>query len=209
MKTGLTERQQAILDFLESFIETNGFPPTLREIGKNFGISSTFGVKRHLDSLVSKGYIQVSSNSSRAILLLKKEKNVAAEEQPPSIPIIGKVAAGSPILAQENLEGSFPVDPAVFKNWGNCFALKVKGDSMINAGIFENDIIIVNQQKDAYDGEIVVALINDEATVKRLKHEKSRILLIPENNNYTPIELKKGDEFSIIGKVIGVFRVLN
>lgn len=208
MKTGLTERQQAILDFLESFIEHNGFPPTLREIGKNFGISSTFGVKRHLDSLVSKGYIQVGSNSSRAILLLKKEKSIVAEEQA-SIPIIGKVAAGSPILAQQNMEGTFPVDPLVFKNWGNCFALKVKGDSMINAGIFENDIIIVNQQKDAYDGEIVVALINDEATVKRLKHEKSRILLIPENNNYTPIELKKGDEFSIVGKVVGVFRVLN
>ncbi len=208
MKTELTERQKTILDFIESFIEANGFPPTLREIGKEFDIASTFGVKRHLDSLVSKGYIQVGSNSSRAISLLKKEKVVIAEEQA-SVPIIGRVAAGSPILAQENMEGSIAVDPSMFRNWGNCFALRVKGDSMVNAGIYEKDIIIVNQQKDAYDGEIVVAMINDEATVKRLKHEKNRILLIPENNNYTPIEVTGDNEFSIIGKVVGVFRVLN
>lgn len=214
MKKELTERQEEILKFIEEFRDNSGYPPTLREIGKKFDISSTFGVKRHLDALVKKGYLTLESNTSRGIALTK-EKNDAAgslmkfarqDETSYQIPIIGRVAAGSPITAIENIEGSIVIDPMLMRKSSNCFALKVKGDSMINAGIFDGDIVIVNPQAEALNFEIIVAIIQGEATVKRFEKKNNVVQLIPENPNYSPIVVTERDDFSIAGKVVGVIR---
>ena len=213
MKKQLTERQQEILLFIEQFRESNGYPPTLREIGKKFSISSTFGVKRHLDALVKKGYLNIESNASRGISRIRNdedkpkynyENNVFAK-----VPIVGRVAAGSPITAIENIEGSVIVDPAFIKKAEDSFALRVKGDSMINSGIFENDLVIVTPNKNPMNGEIVVAMLDDEATVKTFENKNNKIRLIPSNDNYQPIEITTDREFSIVGKVVGVVRWLN
>ncbi len=213
MKKPLTDRQQEILLFIEQFRESVGYPPTLREIGKKFSISSTFGVKRHLDALVKKGYLIIESNTSRGITSVRKdddkpkynyENNVFAK-----VPIVGRVAAGSPITAIENIEGSVIVDPAFIKKAEDSFALRVKGDSMINSGIFENDLVIVTPNKNPMNGEIVVAMLDDEATVKTFENKNNKIRLIPSNDNYQPIEITTDREFSIVGKVVGVVRWLN
>ena len=212
MKNELTERQQEILSFILQFREENGYPPTLREIGRKFGISSTFGVKRHLDALVKKGYLNIESNASRGISVVKEDPVKISEEIDNiyrKIPIIGRVAAGSPILAMENIEGSIVIDSAFMKKSEDCFALKVKGDSMINAGIFENDLVIVAPRNDAANGDIVVAMLDDEVTVKTFEKKKEGIRLLPHNENYKPIEVNSSKEFKIIGKVTGVVRWLN
>lgn len=207
MKNRLTDRQKEILDFICQFREECGYPPTLREIGKKFGISSTFGVKRHLDALVKKGYLNIEGSLSRGISVLNNNRE--DENLFRKIPVIGRVAAGSPILAVENIEGSIVVDPTLMKKNEDCFALKIKGDSMINAGIFEGDIVIVSPKKEAFNGEIIVAMIDDEATVKKFEKKNNKIRLLPENDNYAPIEVEDTKEFAIIGKVIGVVRWMN
>ncbi len=222
MKKELTDRQQDILSFIEQFRNETGYPPTLRQIGKQFGISSTFGVKRHMDALVKKGYILIESNASRGITVLSNFSERSFGETIPltpvfgdiekffkKIPIIGRVAAGIPITAVENHEGDVVVDPAMLKGYQTCFALKVKGDSMINAGIFEKDHVIVAAQNFAKHNDIVVALIDDEATVKRYWQKNNNIKLIPENDNYQPIEIVNKEIFHIAGKVIGVIRWYN
>ncbi len=217
MKTKLTERQNEILAFISQYHEINGYPPTLREIGKEFNISSTFGVKRHLDALVKKGYLKIEGFASRGLTILPQNKfkdsfselSEIIQKEPKGIPIVGRVAAGFPILATENIEGNIIIDPSFIKNSSNNFALKVKGDSMINAGIFEGDILIINPVKEAKNGEIIVALIGDEATVKRYELKGNIVRLIPENDNYKPIELNKIEDFSIIGIVVGVIRWYN
>lgn len=217
MKDKLTDRQKNILEFIQQFREVNGYPPTLREIGKKFEISSTFGVKRHLVALQKKGYLNIESNASRGISFLQKdfnnkesaahliEDNIEFER----IPIVGRVAAGSPVLAIENIEGSAVIDSSFLRKSQDCFALKVKGDSMLNAGIYEGDIVIVCPQKEALNGDIVVALLDDEATVKTFEKKNNKIKLVPENDKYQPIEISSKKEFSILGKVIGVLRLLN
>jgi repressor LexA len=212
MKNELTDRQQEILSFIHQFRDENGYPPTLREIGRKFEISSTFGVKRHLDALVKKGYLNIESNASRGISILKDEGMRINEERDDifrQIPIIGRVAAGSPILAMENIEGSIVIDPAFMKKTEDCFALKVKGDSMVDAGIFENDLVIVIPRTDASNGDIIVAMLGDEVTVKTFERKKDRIRLLPQNKNYEPIEVNSLKEFKIVGKVTGVVRWLN
>ncbi len=217
MKKQLTERQEEILTFIKQFLESNGYPPTLREIGKRFNIVSTFGVKRHLEALVKKGYLNIESNASRGITVYKDSSEdinfmssfSGAERDFRKIPIIGRVAAGTPILAVENMEGSLVIDSSFMKKSQNCFALKVKGDSMINAGIFENDLVIVSPGQDVLNGDIVVALIDDEATVKTFENKNNSIRLIPANDNYKPIEISGYREFSIAGKVVGVVRWFN
>ncbi|HKJ80763.1 MAG TPA: transcriptional repressor LexA [Ignavibacteriaceae bacterium] len=216
MKKQLTERQQEILTFIEQFRDANGYPPTLREIGKKFQISSTFGVKRHLDALVKKGYLNVESNASRGISFLRNDEpktgyNSIGEQNNEfnRIPIVGRVAAGSPILAIENIEGSVVVDPTLMKKTENSFALRVKGDSMINAGIFENDLVIVTPKKEVLNGEIVVAMLEDEVTVKTFENRNKKIRLIPANEKYQPIDISDNKEFAIVGKVVGVVRWLN
>ena len=216
MKTQLTERQEEILIFIKQFREECGFPPTLREIGKKFGISSTFGVKRHLDALVKKGYLNIESNASRGISFQKDEEpsgqNIFKLEKDfgfQKVPVVGRVAAGTPILAEENIEGSVVIDSSFMKKSEDCFALKVKGDSMINAGIFEGDLVLVSPKREVRTGDIIVALLKDEATVKTYENKNNRIKLIPHNEKYKPIEISGSSEFKLAGKVIGVVRWLN
>lgn len=218
MKKELTDRQKEVLDFILQFRNEIGYPPTLREIGKQFNISSTFGVKRHLEALVKKGFINIEGNASRGISFNNNDENdyvkfddkiISNDDVFSQIPILGRVAAGTPILASENIEGSIVVDRNFVKKAENCFALKVKGDSMINAGIFEGDFVIVNQTIAVNNNEIIVALIDNEATVKRFRKEKSKSKLLPENDNYSPIDVTNNQNFQIVGKVIGVVRWFN
>jgi len=215
MKNTLTDRQRDILSFIEQFRSQNGYPPTLREIGRKFGISSTFGVKRHLDALVKKGYITVESNASRGISFLMtefsntNEKVIVSENIFSKIPIVGRVAAGTPILAIENIEGSLVVDPSFLKKSEDYFALKVRGDSMIEVGIFDGDFVVVSSRKEALNGEIIVAMVGDEVTVKTYENKSNKISLIPQNKNYSPIHIDDKSNFSILGKVSGVIRLLN
>jgi len=215
MKNKLTDRQEEILAFLKQFTLDSGYPPTLREIGRHFQISSTFGVKRHLEALVKKGYINIESNASRGISMIRKnsddfiEENWSDESVFVKIPVLGRVAAGLPINAVENLEGSVIVDPSFLKKSENAFALRVRGDSMINAGINDKDLVIVSPNEQAKNGDIIVALINDEATVKKFEIINNKIRLIAENNAYQPIEVKSQDDFKVVGKVKGVVRWLN
>ena len=212
-KNQLTDRQEEILKFINSYREVNGFPPTIREIARQFGMSSTFGVKKHLDALVKKGYLHIESNASRGISTLQ-----SSEPEGPTIfesndifnriPVIGRVAAGTPILAEENIEGSIVIDPTLAKG-GNAFALKVKGDSMIKAGIFDGDFVIVEPQKEAKNGDIVVALIDDEATVKTFERKNDKVRLLPENDNYSPIDVTNKENFSLVGRVKGIVRYFN
>lgn len=210
-KNQLTERQEEILKFINYCRETNGFPPTIREIAKHFGMSSTFGVKKHLDALVKKGYLHIESNASRGISTIQNTLQSIFEKNDifNRIPVIGRVAAGTPILAEQNIEGSLVIDPSFVKMNEECFALKVKGDSMIKAGIFEGDYVIVIPQTEAKNGDIVVALLDDEATVKIFENKNGEIRLIPENDNYQPIEIKNKENFSLVGKVKGIVRYFN
>lgn len=207
MSTELTDKQQEILNFIEEFISENGFAPTFREIASHFNIASTFGVKRHLDALIKKGFLTAQSNSSRTLSIVNQSepKETTAIE----IKIVGRVAAGYPVLSDENIEGTLAVDPSLISRKKDCFGLKVKGDSMINAGIFEGDLVIISPEKECSNGDIVVALLDDEATMKRFVKEGSRIFLKPENENYSIIDINKYVNFSIIGKVVGVFRSYN
>jgi repressor LexA len=215
MKDKLTDRQEEILTFIKQFTVDSGYPPTLREIGKHFQISSTFGVKRHLEALVKKGFINIESNASRGISMIRRnsEDLIDASFRDDNvfvkIPVIGRVAAGIPINAVENLEGSLVVDPSFLKKAEDAFALRVKGDSMINAGINDKDLVIVSPKEQAKNGDIVVAMLNDEATVKKFEFINNKIRLIAENNAYLPIEVKTEDDFKLIGKVKGVVRWLN
>lgn len=216
MKKELTDRQEEILNFIKEFLQEYGYPPTLRQMGKQFGITSTFGVKRHLDALEKKGYLNVESNASRGISIIRDDNVFSIPtisrddvETHNRIPIIGRVAAGSPILSEENKEGTVLIDPTFLDKAKDCFALKVKGDSMISAGIFEGDLVIVSPQTSAHNDDIIVARIDDEVTVKRYQNNGNVIKLIPENNKYNPILINEGSEFTIIGKVTGVVRWLN
>ena len=211
MKNELTDRQKDILDFIQQFAEANGYPPTYREIGKHFNIVSTFGVKRHIDALAKKGFIMVTSKTSRTIAVVNDELNKFKNPNDNAIglPIIGRVAAGYPILAEENIEGRLMLDSSLIGNKESCFGLRVQGDSMINAGIFEGDLVIVLPQSTANNGDIIIALLHDEATLKKYERRNNKIYLVPENEKYKPIEVDNNEEFSIIGKVIGVFRTYN
>lgn len=210
MSKELTNRQNQILQFIQQSIEMNGYPPTYREIGKEFEISSTFGVKRHIDALIKKGYLENESNANRALSVVNMNNTTSQQVNPSfEIPIIGRVAAGYPILAEENIEGTLAIDPSLIKQGKDTFGLKVRGDSMINAGILEGDIVIVNSQKMAINGEIIIALLGDEATCKRFEKIGNNYNLIPENDNYPVIPLNNRDDFAIIGKVVGVFRSYN
>lgn len=208
MKEEITDRQKEILDFIQDYVDFNGYPPTYREIGKQFNIASTFGVKRHIDALVKKGFLNNTNNSSRTLSLVVNN-NPLQKGPVVEIPVVGRVAAGQPILAQENIEGTFSIDKSFLGSHNQCFGLKVRGDSMINAGILEGDLVIIQPQKEAVNGEIVVALIGDEATMKKYVVEENKIFLVPENEKYEAIVIENDEDFSIIGKVIGVFRSYN
>jgi repressor LexA len=201
----ITERQQSILDFINKYIEDNAFPPSVREIGKQFGIYPAT-VQDHISALERKGYLQKKRFQSRTL-------SVPASSRPrasvvPGIPIVGKVAAGLPLLAQENIEDMVHLP----KDWApaGAFLLKVQGKSMEGAHILDGDYVLVHPQQTASNGDIVVALIGDEATVKRFYRTDRGITLKAENPKFNPIEIERTEasSFRLIGRVAGVLRVM-
>lgn len=201
MKKKLTSRQATILKYIQKVIEDRGYPPSVREIGEAVGLKSSSTVHTHLVNLEKKGYIRRDPTKPRAIEVLKNKPSVV------QVPVVGRVAAGKPILAIENIESTFPLPTSFLKSKKDVFMLTTKGDSMINAGIYDGDYLVVCQQQTAEDGDIVVALLNGEdATVKRFFKEEDSIRLQPENDLMEPIRSK---DVMILGKVIGVFRKLD
>lgn len=197
------DKQQKILNFVNEYMRENGYSPSIREICKGVGLSSTSTVHAHLETLKKNGFLEKDNSKSRSIRIKTAIEDIVGENDIINIPVIGRVAAGSPILATENFERTFPVPADFVGTSSNSFILKVKGESMIEAGIFDGDYIIVKQQAVANNGEIVVALINDSATVKTFYKEKDHIRLQPENSSMEPIIL---NEVAILGKVIGLMR---
>jgi len=208
MDVELTKKQKLILDFINDFQEKNGFPPTVRDICIGVGLRSTATVFTHLKNLEEKGVLNKSSAKNRAISVVKDATTTEfvpkASEKPEilEVPLIGKVAAGSPILAVENIERTFPLPVDMATNQ-DMFMLRVQGESMINAGILNGDFIIVARQPTAENGEKVVAMINDEVTVKTFYKENGFFRLQPENDTMEPIITT---QLTILGKVVGLFR---
>ncbi|MDP3722892.1 MAG: transcriptional repressor LexA [Candidatus Omnitrophota bacterium] len=209
MTKQLTKRQHTVLEIIRSWIRERGYPPTIRELGSRLGIKSLRGVTTHLDAIAKKGFLK-REPKARSISL---QELVAPFERAMRIPIIGRIRAGQPLLAQEQVEDHVVIDGA----WVGAtkdpaapehFALKIQGDSMINAGILDGDFVIVRQQPVVQDGEIVVALLGDEATVKRFFKEEDRIRLQPEHPTMEPILVEKSQPMTVLGKVVAVFRQL-
>jgi|LSQX01.2.fsa_nt_gb repressor LexA len=217
----LGEKEKQILNFLHKQVQEKGYPPSVREICKAVGFRSTSTVHRYLERLMRYGIIHKDPTKPRALKIIHNPENTGGEQningstnaintlanfedkKVINVPIVGKVTAGMPILAVENIEDTFPV-PSEFIQDSTAFMLKVQGESMINAGILDGDYVLVKQQNTAQNGDIVVALIDDEATVKTFYKEKDYFRLQPQNNYMEPIIVK--DNLSILGRVIGVFR---
>jgi repressor LexA len=208
---GLTKRQEQTLAFIRHSIEERGYPPTLREIGEHMGIKSTNGVNDHLRALERKGYLRREDMKSRALKLVEDPKTKAAAASADDlvdVPVVGRVAAGAPLLAEENVIDNVRIDRMLVRGGKDVFGLKVAGDSMIDAGIFSGDYIFVKKQATAERGEIVVALIGDEATVKYYYPERDYVRFQPANAQMAPILVRATDfkPTMLLGKVIGVFR---
>ena len=198
----ITDKQREILEYIKAEILNRGYPPAVREICEAVKLKSTSSVHAHLETLEKNGYIRRDPTKPRAIEIVDENFNLTRREMV-NVPIVGKVAAGEPILAVENIENYFPI-PAEFMPNEQSFMLKVKGDSMINAGIFDGDQVLVKQQPTADNGDIVVALVEDSATVKTFYKEKGYYRLQPENDTMDPIIIT--GEIQILGKVFGVMR---
>lgn len=200
----LTKRQDEIIQFIKKYIVNNGYPPTVREIGASLGLSSPATIHSHLSNLEEKGYIKKDENKNRALELLIDNEFARNEDSVINVPLLGKVTAGSPIEAIHNPNEYFGLPAYMIPNRKEVFTLKVSGESMINAGIFDNDIVIVERTNDAKNGEIVVAMNEDnEVTLKRFYKEKTFIRLHPENDYMEDIIL---DDVTILGKAIGLYR---
>lgn len=197
----ISAKQQEILNFIKDNILQKGYPPSVREICDAVKLKSTSSVHSHLETLEKNGYIRRDPTKPRTIEILDDDFGMVRRELV-NVPIVGQVTAGQPILAVENIEGYFPLPPDYLHN-KSTFMLKVKGESMINAGIYDGDLILVEEQPTASNNEIVVALVDDSATVKRFFKEDGHIRLQPENDFMDPIIV---DDVSILGKVIGLFR---
>jgi repressor LexA len=200
IKQDLSKRQREIFEFISSYLSSHGYPPTVREIGKAVGLHSSSTVHAHLSKLEGLGVLKRDPTKPRAIeVLIEKAKRVAR----PGVPLVGSVAAGEPVLAEENIEEYMEV-PSVIGGEGGDYVLRVRGDSMVDAGILEGDFVVVRPADTARNGEIVVALVGeDEATVKRYFREKDHVRLQPENKSMKPIRSR---EVSLLGKVVGMFR---
>jgi len=225
MSEPLTDRQEKILAFIKKSIQEQGYPPTIREIGEHFGIRSTNGVNDHLKALERKGYLLRGELKSRALSVIdggrsparllrmsRRELSAVGEGEVVQVPVVGKVAAGEPILAQENITDHVRIDSVLLGDGGRkVFALRVSGDSMIGDGILDGDYIFVRKQLQADPGEIVVAMIEDEATVKRFYPEGDRVRFQPSNPRLKPIYVSRDDfrETQIIGVVVGVYRKMH
>ena len=207
MAKQLTKRQQTVLETIREWIRERGYPPTIRELGQRLGIRSLRGVTTHLDAIAKKGFLKRESRA-RSISL---SDLVAPFERALRVPVVGRIRAGEPVLAQEHVEGHVVVDGSWLggskaSDGVEHFALKVQGDSMINAGILEGDFVIVRQQSTAQDGDVVVALLGDEATVKRFYKEGDHIRLQPEHPTMEPLVVTKQEPLTLLGKVVAVFR---
>jgi repressor LexA len=206
----LTKRQQEIFDFIKRYSAKYGYPPTVRDIGKAVGLASSSTVHAHLANLEKLGLLRRDPSKPRAIEMLDRARegveqaveNVRSLVKPDGLPLVGQVAAGSPVLAEENIEEYVPVPPLAGGETGE-YVLRIRGESMKNAGILEGDYVVVRPQEDATDGEIVVALVGEEATVKRFFRENDHVRLQPENETMEPIRSK---DVRVLGRVVGLFR---
>lgn len=202
-KGKISKKQEEILEYIKAQILERGFPPAVREICEAVNLKSTSSVHSHLETLEKNGYIRRDPTKPRAIEILDDTFNLTRREMV-QVPIVGRVAAGEPLLAEQNIEEYYPI-PVEFMPNNECFMLKVRGESMINAGILDGDYVVVEKKNTASNGEMVVAMIDDGATVKTFYKEEGIIRLQPENDNMDPFILESVD---ILGKVIGVFRFL-
>jgi repressor LexA len=200
VELNLTKRQREIFDYVRTYGEEHGYPPTVRDIGKAIGLTSSSTVHAHLANLEKLGVLRRDPTKPRAIEVLVDKAKAAVG--PAGLPLVGQVAAGQPVLAEENIEEYVPV-PGIAGGDEGQFVLRVKGDSMVGAGIFEGDYVVVRPQDTASDGEIVVALVEDEATVKRFFREQDHVRLQPENDSLEPIRSR---DVQLLGRVVGVFR---
>lgn len=220
MSIKLTARQQEVFDLIQANIRRTGFPPTRAEIAKSLGFRSANAAEDHLKALAKKGAIILTPGTSRGIRLNPELDDSSSHEidsntftsaildNLTTLPLIGRVAAGSPILAQEHIEKEIPVDPAMFEDKAD-YLLRVRGESMIDIGIFDGDLLAVKKTESARNGQIVVARINDEVTVKRFEKGSKHITLIAENQQFEPIIVTPQDEFAIEGLAVGLIRSLN
>ena len=199
----ITTKQSQILEYIKSEIIAKGYPPAVRDICSAVGLKSTSSVHAHLETLEKNGYIRRDPAKPRAIEIVDDEFNLIRREVV-NVPIIGSIAAGQPLLANENIEGYFPMLPDSLPS-GDVFMLHIKGDSMINVGIYDGDDVVVRKQNTAHNGEIVAALIEDSATVKTFYRENDHIRLQPENDSMDPIIVQ---DCTILGKVVALFRKL-
>ena len=199
----LTARQQEVYDFLKHHLETTSMPPTRAEISKELGFRSPNAAEEHLKALAKKGVIEIVSGTSRGIRLLLEDNG----QEEPGLPLIGRVAAGEPILAEQHIEGTYHVDPTMFKPQAD-FLLKVYGQSMKDIGILDGDLLAVHSTKDVRNGQVVVARIEDEVTVKRLERKGSTVYLHAENEEFAPIvvDLTQPTQFEIEGIAVGIIR---
>jgi repressor LexA len=206
MLENISSRQEKILKFINKKIKESGYPPSVREIAKAVNLSSSATVHSHLKKLEEKGYLKRNPSKPRAISLLSRKGDGSVDTGINNlvyVPVVGRIAAGRPILAEENIDDYFPLTPDFVKGKKEVFILHVRGDSMVNAGILDRDYIVVRKQDTAINGEIIVALLEDEATVKRFFKTNKKIKLMPENDHMEPIVVK---DVRILGKVIGVIR---
>jgi len=205
----LTARQQQILDLISKAIEQTGFPPTRAEIASELGFRSVNAAEEHLQALAKKGVIEITPGVARGIRLPQSNEKQNSKDtySPYHVPLVGRVAAGSPILAQEYVESEFRLDPALFFEKPD-FLLKVRGLSMRDVGIMEGDLVAVRKTQNVKDGQIVVARIGDDVTVKRFKKKGRNIELHSENPDFEPIIVKENDEFSLEGLVVGLVRTM-
>lgn len=206
----LTDRQRQVLDYIKAEVRKKGFPPTVRDIGEAVGLSSSSTVHAHLAALEAKGLIHRDPSKPRALEILDREVPPAPRSEITNVvelPVIGAVAAGTPILATENVESTIHLPTDIVRD-DSTFVLRVKGESMVDAGIFDGDYVVVRQQSTAVNGEIVVAMIDDEATVKRVYFEGDRVRFQPSNPRMAPIYVRDADFRStmILGVVVGVYR---
>ena len=205
-KGKISKKQQEILEYIKMQILQRGFPPAVREICEAVNLKSTSSVHSHLETLEKNGYIRRDPTKPRAIEILDDNFNLTRREMV-NVPIIGQVAAGQPILAQENIEDYFPIPIEHMPN-KQTFMLKVKGESMVNAGILDGDMVLVEEDHTASNGDMVVALVDDSATVKTFYKEEGVYRLQPENDSMDPILVSPDQSFQILGRVIGVFRFM-
>jgi repressor LexA len=203
MMRSLTERQQAVLQFLKRYLREHGFPPTVREIARHFGMAGPKGAKKHLDALVKKGSIERVARLPRAI-----QMRGAVRQQGRLLPILGTVRAGMPLLSEENIEGHFWVDENMAPQEG-AFFLRVKGDSMIEAHVQEGDYVMIRRQPTVENGEMAVFQIDGEMTLKYFSKKKGQIFLNPAHPRMKPIAVHEGQSFEILGKAVAVLRMLD